>query len=74
MENKTGDLVRWGKCISRWINIMCTFLQGDSYSPVGFCISEISVCKLFQEFIGCRMGKPGKRAVKHIHSLFVEDL
>ena len=37
------------KSISRWINIMCGFLQGDSYSPVGFCISEIAVCKLLQE-------------------------
>ena len=27
------------KIISRWIDIICGFLQGDSYSPVGFCIS-----------------------------------
>ena len=38
------------KGISRWINTMCGFLQGDSYSLVGFCISEIPVCKLLQEF------------------------
>ena len=28
-ENKTGDLERWGKSISSWID-MCGFLQGDS--------------------------------------------
>ena len=33
------------KITSRWINISCGFLQGDSYSPVGFCISEIPVCR-----------------------------
>ena len=27
------------KSISRCIDKMCGFLQGDSYSPVGFCIS-----------------------------------
>ena len=50
---------------------MCGFLQVDSYSPVGFCISEVSVCKLHQESKGYRMGQPGKRDVKSTHSLFV---
>ena len=40
---------------------MCSFLQGDSYSPVDFCISNIPVYK-------------GKRDVKRTHSLFVDDL
>ena len=53
---------------------MCGFLQGDSYSPVAFCICEISVCKLLQESKGYRMGQPGKRDVKRTHSLFVDDL
>ena len=53
---------------------MCDFLQGDSYSPVGFCISEIPICKLLQESKGYRMGLPGKRDVKCTHSLFVDDL
>ena len=61
------------KSISGWINIMCGFLQGDSYSPVGFCLSEISVCKLLQESKGYRMEQPGKRDVKRTHSLFVDD-
>ena len=62
------------KSISRWINIMCGFLQGDSYSTVGFRISEIAVCKLLQECKGYRMGQQGKRDVKRTHSLLVDDL
>ena len=53
--------------------MMCGFLQGDRYSTVGFCIFEIPVCKLLQESKGYRMGQPGKRDVKHTHSLFVDD-
>ena len=62
------------KGISRQINIMCGFLQGDSYSPVGFLISEIPVCKLLQESKGQRMGQPEMRDVKRTHSLSVDDL
>ena len=39
----------WEKKVSRWIDITCGFLQGDSYSPVGFYLSEVPVCKLLQE-------------------------
>ena len=62
------------KVISRWIRILCGFLQGDSYSPVGFCVSEIPVCVLLQRSKGYRMGEPGNRNVKRTHSLFVDDL
>ena len=62
------------KITSRWINISCRFLQGDSYSPVGFCISEIPVCRLLQQSRGYRMGSPGGRDVSRTHSLFVDDL
>ena len=62
------------KITSRWINISCGFLQGDSYSPVGFCISEIPVCRLLQQSRGYRMGPPGGRDVSRTHSLFVDDL
>ena len=62
------------KSISIWINIRCGFLQVDSYSPVGFCISKIPVCKPLQESKGCCMGQPGKRDVKRTHNLFVDDL
>ena len=62
------------KMTSRWIRIFCRFLQGDSYSPVGFCITEIPVCILLQHSGGYRMGEPGNRVVKRTHSLFVDDL
>ena len=59
---------------SRWIRILCGFLQGDSYSLVGFYITEILVCILLQHSRGYRMGEPGNRVVKRTHSLFVDDL
>ena len=62
------------KVISKWIRILYGFLQGDSYSPVGFCVSEIPVCVLLQRSKGYRMGEPGNRNVKRTHSLFVDDL
>ena len=62
------------KCVSRWIHIKCGFLQGDSYSQVGFCITEIPVAKLLEQSKGYRMGEPGKRDVSRTHSLFVDDL
>ena len=34
------------KSIRRWIDIICGFLQSDSYSPVGFYMPEFPVCKL----------------------------
>ena len=62
------------KQISRWINISCGFLQGDSYSPVGFCLSEIPVCILLNQSKGYRMGPPGRRETSRTHSLFIDDL
>ena len=62
------------KMTSRWIRILCGFLQGDSYSPVGFCITEIPVCMLLQHSRGYRMGEPGNRVIKRLYSLFVDDL
>ena len=54
---------------------MCGFLQGDSYSPVGFCISEIPVCKLLQQSKGYRMGASGNRSISsRTHNLFIDDL
>ena len=54
--------------------ILCGFLQGDSYSPDGFYISEILVCALLQHSRGYRMGERSNRIVKRTHSLFVDDL
>ena len=47
MELRKTRLEIWSKgekMTSRWINIMCGFLQGDSYSALGFCISETPGC------------------------------
>ena len=62
------------KCVSRWIDIKCGFLQGDSYLPVGFGITEIPIAKLLEQSKGYRMGEPGKRDVSRTQSLFVDDL
>ena len=62
------------KMTSRWINISCGFLQGDSYSPVEFCISEIPVCRLLQQSRWYRMSPPENRDVSRTHDLFVDDL
>ena len=56
------------------MQILHGFLQGDSYSAVGFCISEIPVCILLQHSRGYRMGEPGNRIMKRTHSLFVDNL
>ena len=77
MEKWKTRLEIWSggeKSTSRLIHISCEFLQGDSYSPVGFCISEISVCLLLQQSKGYRMGPPGCRDINRTHSLFVDDL
>ena len=60
--------------VSRWINIMKGFLQGDSFSPVGFCITEVPIGMLLQETDGYMMGPPGERNLKRTHSLFIDDL
>ena len=62
------------KQVSRWIQIVCGFLQGDNYSPVGFCLTEVPVGKLHKASNGYKMGRPGKRNIKRIHSLFIDDL
>ena len=59
------------KSISRWIDIIHGLLQDDSYSHVGFCIPKIPVCKLLQESKWYHRRQPGKRDLKHTHSLLV---
>ena len=59
---------------SRWIQFKRGFLQGDSFSPIGFCVSEIPVAMLLQSSSGYRMGHPGERGLTKTHSLFVDDL
>jgi hypothetical protein len=59
---------------SRWIKIKRGFLQGDSFSPVGFCLSEIPVAMMIGDTEGYAMGPPGERNLKKTHSLFIDDL
>ena len=59
---------------SRKINIRKGFLQGDSYSPVGFCLTEIPISMLIEETDGYTMGQKDKERVKITHSLFIDDL
>ena len=44
---------------SRWIKIRKGFLQGDSYSPVGFCLAEVPIAMMLEETDGYKMGQPG---------------
>ena len=62
------------KVYSRWIEIKRGFLQGDSYSPVGFCLTEIPIAMLLEETEGYKMGPPGKGEVIRTNSLFIDDL
>ena len=45
---------------SRKINIRKGFLQGDSHSPVGFCLMEVPISMLIKDTDG--------------HSLYIDDL
>ena len=49
-------------------------LQGDSYSPVGFCLTEVYISMLIEETDGYTMGQRDKERVKRTHSLFINDL
>ena len=62
------------KQVSRWINIMRGFLQGDSFSPVGFCLTEVPIGELISHSRGYVMGCSGQRENKRTHSLFIDDL
>ena len=53
---------------------MTGFLQGDSYSPVGFCLTEVPIGLLLRESKGFKMGNPGERINRRTHSLFIDDL
>ena len=59
---------------SRCIRILKDFLQGDSYSPVGFCLTEVPIAMLLDETKGYKLGQPGRRCIKRTHSLFIDDL
>ena len=59
---------------SRKIKIRKRFLQGDSYSSVGFCLTEVLISILIQETHGYTMGQKDKDRVKRTPSLFIGNL
>ena len=46
------------------------FLQGDTYSPVGFCHTEIPVMMLLEESDGYQMGPQGKERL-NAHTVYL---
>ena len=58
---------------SRWIRTLKGLLQGDSYSPVGFCLTEMPIVMLLDETKGNKLCQLGRRCIKRKHSLFIED-
>ena len=50
------------------------FLQGYSYSPVGFRLTEVPIVMMLEETDGYRMGQQGERDLKRTHSFFMDDL
>ena len=59
---------------SRWIRILKSFLKGDSYLPVGFCLTAIPIAVLLDETEGYKLGQPRKRCIKRRYSLFIDNL
>ena len=49
-------------------------MQGDSYLPVGFCLTEVPIAMLLDESEGYKLGQPGRECIKRTHSLFIDDL
>ena len=62
------------KIRSRIIDILRGFLQGDSFSPVGYCLVNVPIGMLIRSSEGYLMGPPGDRRIKKTHNLFVDDL
>ena len=60
--------------VRRWIDIKRGFRQGDSYSPVGFCSTEVPIAMLLDETDGYRIVRTDERDVKRTHSVFIDDL
>ena len=61
------------KIVSRLINVTRGFLQGDSFFPLGFCLTEVPVSMLVEGSDGYKMGKGGDRVPKRMHSFFIDD-
>ena len=55
---------------SRLLNILKGFLQGDSYAPVGFSLTEVPVSMLLEETDGYKMGQKDEERVKRTQSIY----
>ena len=72
---KRLEVTEDGKVLtSRASNIRKGFLQVDSYSPVGFCLTEVLVSLLIEETDGYRMEQRDEERVKSTHILFIDNL
>ena len=49
-------------------------MQGDSYLPVGFCLTEKPIAMLLDEPEGYKLGQLGRRCIKRTYSLFINDV
>ena len=54
---------------NRWIKIWKGFLQGDSYPPVSFCLTEVPIAMMLAKTD--KIGQPGERDLTRTHSFFI---
>ena len=65
------DVTEDGKVLaSRKINFRKGFLQGDSYFPVGFCLTEIPISMLIEQTDGYTMGQRDKESQKNTQPIY----
>ena len=75
-EYKTCQEVRKGGKLlrSQYVDIKKRVCQGDTYSPVRFCCTEIPVMTLLEESHGYKIDPPAKREILNTHSLSIDGL
>ena len=59
---------------SRKINMRKLFLQGDGFSLVRFCLTEVLISMLIEETDGDKIEQRDEERIKRTHSLFIDDL
>ena len=70
MEDQTGSNFSWKSITSRKINTRKGFLKGDSYSPVGFCLTEVPISVLTRRLMGIQWHKETKKELKE-HTVYL---
>ena len=70
LEVNDGGEIKTSRCI----RILKGFLQGDSYSPMGFRLTEVTIAMLMDETEGYKLDQPGRRCIKRTRSLFIDDI